>query len=443
MRLTDLDPKSAGPGRRPLLLRMIAFCIFAVPSNMVIAPVGAAGTVPLMLATGLFVLWVASSLLGLHDPVGARHPGRVGIALLLVATSASYVGLFSGWTGPATETARASADRWVILLLASTAVIFVATETLRTINDAMVLVRALLAGGMICCLVAAVQFFLKVNPTEWIGNVMPGFTNNGGDTAFQNRGPLLRVAGTTFTPIELAVVCSMLLPLSIWRGLYDTAGRKWIHWAGTSLLVFAIAITVSRSGVLGMTVAMAVLIPFMPAVARAWSFVILPIVVSALFLSIPGLIGTIFSALTPEQGDPSITTRTNNYPRVEAMFQERPILGLGPGNYAPTNALHILDNQYLNATVTMGVVGLLGTVAYLTLPGIAALRAARVAQAPALKSFAAAVAAGGLVGTVCSLTFDSLSFPVFALAYPLIVGLSGAAWIMTRNENLLIGKGES
>jgi O-antigen ligase len=422
---------------------MIAFCIFAVPSSMVIAPIGAAGTVPLMLAIGLFVLWAASSFLGLHDPVGARHPGRIGLALLLVATSASYVGLYSGWTGPNTETARASADRWIILLLASTALIFVATETLRTINDAMVLVRALLAGGTFCCLVAAVQFFLKVNPTEWIGSAMPGFTYNGGDTAFQNRGPLLRVAGTTFTPIELAVVCSMLLPLSIWRGLYDTVGRKWVHWAGTMLLVFAIAITVSRSGVLGMTVAMAVLIPFMPAFARAWTFVILPVVVSGLFLSIPGLIGTIFAALTPEQGDPSIRTRTNNYPRVEAMFQDRPILGLGPGNYTPTNALHILDNQYLNATVTMGIVGLLGTVAYLALPGVSAFLAARASRAPALKCFAAAVAAAGFVGTVCSLTFDSLSFPVFALAYPLVVGLSGAAWIMTQNENALIDKGES
>lgn len=425
------------PGGVPLLLRLIAITTFAVPSTMVLGPMGAAGTVPLMLATGLFVLWVASILFGLHDPIPQRHPGRIGLALLLLATSITYVALYSGWTGPSSITARASADRWVILLLGSTAVIFVVTEKVKSISDAMVLVRALLAGGAFCCAVAAIQFFLEVNPAEWIRNVMPGFTYNGGDTVFQNRGALLRVAGTTFTPIELAVVCSMLLPLSIWRGIYDTSGRKWLHWGGTLLLVFAIAATISRSGILGAFIALAVFIPFMPATARAWAFVCLPVMVAGLFVTIPGLVSTLLGALMPEQGDPSITTRTNNYPRVAAMFEERPILGVGPGNFTPPNALLILDNQYLLATVTMGIIGLIGTIAYLTVPGIAALLAARTASEPALRCLAAAAAAGGLAAAVCSLTFDSLSFPVFALTYPLVVGLSGAVWIMTKNETQL------
>ena len=429
-----LGSKSDTPGHAPFLLRSVAFCVFAFPSSMVLAPVGASGTVPLILAICLFSLWGASTLLGLHDPIEVRHPGRIGLSLLLLATAASYVGLYSGWTGPSSETARASADRWVILLIASTAVIFVAAEALRTLEDVLVFVRSLLAGGVVCCVVAVLQFFLKINPTDWIGSYMPGFHYNGGDTVFQNRGPLLRVAGTTFTPIELAVVCSMLLPLSIWRGIYDRRGHKWVHWAGTILLVFTIAITISRSGILGMFVAMAVLTPFLPSSSRAWALIILPIAVGVLFLSIPGLIGTTLSALTPEQGDPSITTRTNNYPRVEAMFLLRPVLGVGPGNYAPTNALYILDNQYLNSVVTMGVIGFMGTLAYLLLPGIAALIAARAAKAPGLKCFAAATAAACLVGGVCSLTFDSLSFPVFALTYPMMVGLSGNAWFKAKNE---------
>ncbi|MEV4988868.1 O-antigen ligase family protein [Pseudarthrobacter sp. LMD1-1-1.1] len=402
---------------------------------MVLGPMGAAGTVPLMLSTLLFLLWAGSVLLGLHDPIPNRHPGRIGLALLLLATSITYVALYSGWTGPSSIAARASADRWVILLLASTGMIFVATETIKTLNDAMVLVRALLSGAVVCCLVATVQFFFHINPAEWFHNVMPGFTYNGGDTVFQNRGALLRVAGTTFTPIELAVVCCMLLPLSIWRGIYDVAGRKWLHWSGTLLLVFAIVATISRSGVLGTAVAMAVFIPFMPRRARSWVLVISPIVVAGLFLSIPGLLSTLSSALMPEEGDPSITTRTNNWPRVAAMFEHRPVLGAGPGNYTPPNALFILDNQYLNATVTMGIVGLLGMIAYFILPGIASLLAAKTATAPALKCLGGAIAAGGTVGAVCSTTFDSLSFPVFALAYPLIVGLGGALWVMTKRDS--------
>lgn len=441
LNLSDFDPVASREGKVPPLLRLTAAALFIFPSSMVIAPIGAAGTVPLLLALVLFILWLGSAFFGLHDPIPFRHPGRIALALLLLGTCVSYVGLYSGWTGPSTVAARAAADRWLMLLMASSAIVLVATETIRTIADAMVYARAILTGGLFCCLVAAAQFFLQINPMEWVQGIMPGFTYNGGDTTFQNRGALVRVAGSTFTPIELAVVSSMLLPLSIWRALYDHRGRKWIHWIGTSLLVFAIAATISRSGILGIIIALTIFVPFMPAIAKKWAFVVAPLGVAALFMGIPGLVSTIFSSLTPEAGDPSISTRTNNYPRVAAMFEERPIIGAGPGNYLPDNALHILDNQYLNATVTMGLVGLICTVAYFVIPGIAALMAARAATSPALRSLGAAVAAACLIGMVCSLTFDSLSFPIFALTYPLFVGLGGAVWIMTKNETFLTQKG--
>lgn len=428
-------------GNVPLLLRVTSAAIFIFPSSMVIQPIGAAGTVPLLLALLLFVFWAASCIFALHDPIPFRHPGRLALGLLLLGTSISYVGLYSGWTGPSSVAARAAADRWVMLLLASTALICVAAETVRTIADAMVLVRAILAGGVFCCLVAAVQFFLQLNPMEWFQNTMPGFSYNGGDTTFQQRGALLRVAGTTFTPIELAVVSSMLLPLSIWRALFDDKGRKWLHWAGTCLLIFAIAATISRSGILGISLAMVIFVPFMPRLARKWAALAVPMVAAVLFMGVPGLLSTLFGALVPEPGDLSISTRTNNYPRVAEMFEQRPLIGTGPGNYLPDNALHILDNQYLNATVTMGLLGLLCTVAYFVMPGLAALLAARTAKAPVLRCLAAAVAAAGLVAMACSATFDSLSFPVFALTYPLIIGLGGAVWIMTNNENVLTNKG--
>lgn len=439
--LAEFNPATLREGKVPLLLRVTAAAIFIFPSSMVIKPIGASGTVPLLLALLLFVLWAGSCIFALHDPIPFRHPGRIAVGLLLVGTCISYVGLYSGWTGPSTVAARAAADRWVMLLLASTALIFVAAETIRTLGDAVVFVRAVLTGGLFCCMVAATQFFFQINPMEWFQGIMPGFTYNGGDTTFQNRGALVRVAGSTFTPIELAVVSSMLLPLSIWRALYDPKGRKWVHWAGTFLLIFAIAATISRSGILGVFVAMAVFIPFMPPTARKWILIVLPAVVAALFMGIPGLVSTLFSALTPEDGDPSISTRTNNYPRVVAMFEERPIIGAGPGNYLPDNALHILDNQYLNATVTMGSIGLVCTAAYFAIPGVAALLAARTARAPALRGLAAAVSAAGFVALVCSATFDSLSFPIFALTYPLLIGLGGAAWIMTKNEITAPDKG--
>ena len=434
----DFEIGQARKGQPPLLLRIVAFGVFFFPSSMVLGGLGAAATVPLLLSAGLFLLWTVSVLLGMHDPVGYRHPGRLALVALILATCLSYIGLVSGWTGGSTPVVRASADRWMILLTASAGIVLVTAERVRTMTDALVLVRALLAGGVFCCLVAVVQFYLRVNPMEWIQVAMPGFTYNGGDTPFQERGSFVRVSGSTFHSIELAVVAAMLLPLSIWRGLYDPVGRKWVHWCGTALLVFALASTVSRSGVLGLVVGMMTFLPFLPRGARRWFGMVFPVVLATLFLTVPGLVSTIGTSVTADESDPSISNRTDNYPRVAAMFEERPIFGTGPGNYVPQNAVFILDNQYLNTTVTLGIVGLLAVILYLLLPGLAGVQAARVARTESLKCLAGAIASAGLVAGVCSLGFDSLSFPVFSLVYPLFVGLGGAVWILVKREAKLL-----
>ena len=418
----------------PLLIRAMAFCIFFFPSSMVFKPIGAAGTVPMILAVIVFGLWVFSGIFALHDPLRVRHPGRLAVGILFLATSASYVALYAGITGGSTEVARASGDRWMILLVASAGIVIAVGEVVRTPDDALVFIRALLAGATFCCLVAVVQFAFHINPMEWFRVAMPGFDYNGGDTPFQSRGALLRVAGTTFHSIELAVVSAMLLPLSIWRVIYDRRGHIVFRLLGPALLVFAIASTVSRSGILGLMTGLALFIPLMPRTPRLWALMAAPVALGALFLTVPGLVSTLTGTVTASDSDPSITTRTNNFPRVEAMVSHRPLLGLGPGNYVADSAIHILDNQYLNAAVTQGLVGLAAIAIYLVLPGISSLVAARSTRDPQLRSLAGAVGAGALVAGVCSLTFDSMSFPVFALTYPVLVGLGGAVWLMVRGR---------
>lgn len=434
-------PGSSGksPGV-PFIIRAMAFCIFFFPSTMVIKPIGAAGTIPMMLAVVVFGLWMFSAIFGHHNPLKARHPGRLAVGILFLATSASYVALYAGITGGSTEIARASGDRWMILLIASAGIVLALGEVVRTMNDAMIFIRALLAGATFCCLVAVVQFIFQFNPMDWFQVAMPGFDYNGGDTPFQARGALLRVAGTTFHSIELAVVSAMLLPLSIWRAIYDHRGHLLLRLLGPALLIFAIASTVSRSGIVGLVTGMAVLIPLLPKTPRLWALMAAPVALGALFLLVPGLISTLTGTVTASDSDPSISTRTNNFPRVEAMVTLRPWLGLGPGNYIPETALQILDNQYLNAAVTQGLVGLAAIIIYLVVPGISVLLAARSTSDPKLRSLAGAVGAGAMVACVCSLTFDSMSFPVFALTYPVLVGLGGAVWLMVKGTSTTLSR---
>lgn len=421
-------------GQKFWLLQAVAFSIFAFPSSMVIAPMGAAGTVPLILSILLLTFWGASVLFGLQNPLDASHPGRLGFCVLALATCASYTAMFSGWTGGSTVGARAAADRWLLLLIGSAGIIMVASQSIKSVDDAMRIVRALLAGVFVCSVIALMQFFLRINPVEWIQQLMIGFSYNGGDTPFQVRGTFLRVAGTTFTSIELAAVSAMVLPLSIWRALYDRKGRKWFHWLGTCLLGFSLVSTISRSSVLGLTIAAIVFIPFLPKIARQWAIFVIPMAVALVFLTIPGVLSTLGGSLTSGNSDPSISTRTNNYPRVARMVSEHPFLGTGPGNYMPDFAIYILDNQYLNAAVTLGLIGMGATIAYLVLPGVASLVAARAAASEALRCLAGALAAGSLVGATCSLAFDSLSFPVFALTFPMLVGIGGGAWNLVQRE---------
>jgi O-antigen ligase len=401
---------------------------------MVLEPIGASSSLAQLLALGLFGLWALSSLLGLHDPVAFRHPGRAAVLALLLASCLSYAHLFAGLSGASTIDGRAAADRWMLLMFAAAGIAFVTTDCVRTVKDAMVVVRWALAGGAICCVAALIQFTTHTDPVEWITSLMVGFVDNGGSNAFQARGALMRVAGTTLHPIELGVVSAMLLPLAIWRALYDGQGRKALHWAVVGLFVLANALTVSRSGLLAVVIALAVTVPFLPKLARQWATIIVPLGAAGLFIAVPGLISTLFSAATAGNSDSSITYRTEDYPLALRLVTDRPWLGTGPGTWIPTNALDIFDNQYLLTAVTMGVVGLVGLIAYLLVPALAALTAARNTDGSELKLLAASAAAAGLVATVASGTFDSLSFPVFALLYPFFIGLSGASWLMVKNQ---------
>jgi hypothetical protein len=417
-----------------MLLRATAVVLFVLPANMVLEPLGAIGYAPMLCGLLVVVFWIISALYGLHDPIAFRHPGRVALALLLFASCFSYAALALGLTGDATVEGRASADRWLILVLVSVAIALVTTEVVRTMNDAMVLIRALLAGAFVCCVIAVVQFVFRLNPMDWISTAMVGFVDNGGQTSFQARGALMRVAGSTFHPIELGVVSAMLLPVSVWRALYDNKGWKPLHWVGTALLIFTVVAPVSRSGIIGLFIAVIVTIPFLPKLARQWSLVAAPVVIAGLFVSIPGLVSTLFGSFTSSSSDPSITTRLNNFPRVIELVATFPVTGSGPGTYMPSNALHLLDNQYFLAAVNMGVPGLIAIIAYLAVPGAFTLLAAFCATDPKLRLLGGAVAAGCLVATAASATFDSLAFPVFALLYPFFIGLGGSVWLAVRRE---------
>lgn len=415
-------------GSVPVLLRLTVLTALVLPANMVLEPLGASGYVAMIVALVLFGVWAASALWNGHDAIGCRHPARIGLTLFWLTTILSYLRM----TG-ADTTARASADRWLLGLLAVTAIVCVTAETVTSTDRALVLVRTVIVGATVTSAVALWQFVFRVDPLDVVRSVMVGTVDNGGQTTFQQRGTLTRVAGNTFTPIELGVVTSMVLPLAVWRALVDRSAGRVARWLPCVLVTVACVLTVSRSAVLGLVVATAITVPFLPRHARRWAAIVVPTCVVGVFVAVPGLIATLASSIGADPStDPSLATRVNNYPRVQAMIADSPWFGIGPATYLPDNALDLLDNQYLHSAVETGLPGALALVAVLVLPIVAAGTVACWARDPELRLLAAAVAAGCAVAAVSSAVFDSLSFPVFRIVWPVLVGLSGSVWLIAR-----------
>lgn len=434
---SSLPPATPRPGRvvgGPLLLRLTLFIVMTAPAYLVLEPMGAAGSLQQLMALALLGLWIVCAIFGRFRHRDFGHPGRVALMIWIVVSFLSYAAMMGGLSGSSTVLERAAADRWLLLLLAGVGLTLSITQSLLTREDVRRAVGWLMAGAFVCGAVAVVQFTTQSNPMEALQPLMVGFVNNGSGTPSQPRGAFLRVAGTTMHPIELGVVCSMLLPLSIWWGLYSKSPKLWRRWAPSVLMLAGSAFTVSRSAMLGLAVAAAVMIPHLPRAARRWALIVAPAVLVSLFVAVPGMMTTLFGAATAGTDDPSIAARTDDYPLAWKVLVEQPVLGHGPGTWMPDNAMDIFDNEYLMVAVTQGALGVGALLLYLLVPAMASLLAAKRAPDGELRLLGGSVAAAMFVAFVSSATFDSMSFMTFALLVPVFVGLAGTTWLLVIQQ---------
>jgi O-antigen ligase len=117
-----------------------------------------------------------------------------------------------------------------------------------------------------------------------------------------------------------------------------------------------------------------------------------------------------------------------DYPEVERLVNQAPWFGHGGGTYMPEIRMYILDNQYLTTAIELGLVGILALFVYFLVPLISAIVALRRSSDPELRLLCAALAGASLAAAVCTVTFDSLSFPMFSNVHALVIGMIGACW---------------
>jgi O-antigen ligase/polysaccharide polymerase Wzy-like membrane protein len=413
------------------ILQLFALTVMIIPSDTVIQAIGASGYPAGLVGLFAFATFIAATLLGFHDPLRNRHPVRSVLCLFWVSLLASYVVMDRS---ALTISQMASADRFILEIAAITGIALVAAECLNSLVDLRRVLRALTWGGAICGVIAVLQFWMSLDLSPYLRE-LPGFSLNFDNPGIIARAALNRVSGTAINPIELGVVAGMVLPLAIYLAIWDTERSPRRRWAPVVLIGLAIPTSVSRSAILAVVLALVVLVVLMPARQRVFAFVAMPFAVVVVFMSAPGLIGTLRSFFAAGTSDQSIATRIDDYPMVERMVGQAPWFGHGGGTYEFDNMVDILDNQFLKTAIEQGLFGVFALAMFFLVPVGAALIARRHTRDPELQLLCAALAGSGLAAAVCSLTFDSLSFPMFANVHALVIGMVGACWRLARVES--------
>jgi O-antigen ligase len=413
-----IDPVRPDGDAAITALTIFLVLLTVLPSRLVFGPLGAAGTPAQVFGIGLLAWWVTTRLTRRDHTVVGFSPVRRAMLCFGASVLASYI---AATTRPIDPVELRAADRAILSLCAWLGVVLVTSEAVRSRVQLEVLLRRMVVAGGALGTLGLLQFITGRSLVNVIQ--IPGLAANAQLFAASRDG-FSRPAGTAAHPIEFGVVLTMLLPFALYFALGNKDRSFLRRWYPAGAMAFAIPISISRSAILGCVVVLAFLMPTWSVQRRRTSYVVLILFVGALYVSIPGLLGTFRNLFFGISQDSSALSRTDSYSLAGEFISRAPIFGRGFETFLPS--YRILDNQYLGTMIDMGFVGL-ATVLGLFVTGVVVARGVRRRSTDAstrqlAQTFAASIAAAGF----CSATFDSLSFPMFVGIFCLVLGAVGA-----------------
>ena len=403
------------------------FLLLCLPSQLVFAPLGAAGTPARMLGM-LFLVWWCADWLSRSRAV--RLPSTRVRMWLLILAAAQLVSFVVAGTRPLSGVEMRSADRAMLTLCALVGVVLVA-EAIRSLDRLEVLLRRFVALTAVVALLGIVQF---ITAQAWVDRIsIPGLSLNSSLTSVLGRVGFARPAGTALHPIEFGVVLTMTLPLAL-HYAYRGGGRsRWRRWTPPAAIALAVPMSISRSAVLSALVGMLVLLPTWPRPRRRLAYGLMVLLAGTVYVTIPGLIGALKGLFLGIQEDDSARSRTDSYDLVWEFVRRDPVAGRGPGTFLPS--YRILDNQYLGTIIETGVLGLAALLGLLTV-GVLTARTVRLGSSdPDTRDLAQSLAAGVAAAAITFATFDGLAFPMSAGVIFLLLGCIGALRRLTRDTD--------
>jgi polysaccharide biosynthesis protein PslJ len=419
------------------LLTVYLFFLLAIPSALVFAPLGGAGSPSTIFGAVLFI-WYLLNWLHPSSPFGnGQLPMRAAALAFFCAILASYAAA-NRHPLPALE--ANGADRGLILTCGWLGVLLLATDGINGIERLQVLLRRIVFGATAMGILGIIQFFTSLDAARYI--VIPGLVANQPYIDVSLRGSLNRVSATAIHPIEFGFVLAVILPIAIHQARYAKSGLRIRRWLQVAVIAVTMPMTVSRSAMLGLAIGLIVILPTWPKRDRRVAYVVTVISLFALRAIIPGLLGTLRNLFFEVGSDSSTQSRTAAFGHAAPLISSHPLLGQGFGTFLP-NVMFFTDDQYLNSLIEIGVVGFVAILALFVTGWLLARSVRRISDDAEIRHLAQCLAASVAVMLVCYATFDAFYFTMAAGLTFLVLGCIGALWRLVKDERSSFGSGHS
>ncbi|MBB2890154.1 O-antigen ligase family protein [Flexivirga oryzae] len=421
---------SARPGRGPAdwgiwrfdvtaVLSLYVWMFAFIPSVLVFAPLGAAGTPAQMLGILTFLWWYSERLR--RGEQAHRHGATIRFALTLYAwgMTASYV---AAATRPIAALEINGSDRSLISLTAWCGVLLISIDGIASRDRLELLVhRIAVAGGVVAAL-GLVQFATK---RQWVDLIqIPGLSFNS-DLEAVSRSGFDRPASTATHPIEFGVIIAMCLPIAIHDAMHGRPGRSLLRrWWPVAAIAMACPVSISRTTIVCLVVGLPIVVAAWPRHKRRVMYLATICVLAVFYELVPGMVGTLTNMFTGISTDGSAKSRTDSYSYAFMFIERWPIFGRGYGTFLPQ--YRILDDMLLGILIGGGVVGFVLTGWFARGAVVTGIRIIRTsARGSWSDSLARALVAAVLAAFSSFATFDALGFPMVPSLLFLVIGLIG------------------
>lgn len=414
-------------------LTVFLVLVFVLPSVLVFAPMGAVGSPALLAGIGLAAVWLTAKMTPDSGLDRSWSPMRVALFLYAGIMLLSYA---AGHLRPLTELEESGSARQVILLVSLLGVALLSLDGLHSRDRLDTLLKRLLLVASVMAAIGVAQFLTGWDATKYVR--LPGLVANQAVVGVGERSIFNRPWGTAGHPIEFGVVLGALLPIALHYAFAARRGtQQALYWGIVLLMGAGVAMSVSRSGVVALAVAMTVL-AFAWAPRRLVNMGVGAVGFTAvLWAAVPGLIGTIRGMFMNAEIDPSVMARKERVPIVMDYIAEHPWLGHGFGTFSVEEYL-LVDNELFVTAISTGLVGLAAFLGLILAGVVIGLLVRMVSEDAGTQHLGQALAASLAGLLVCLYTFDAFHYRIFTAVLFLLLGVVGALWRLERPANLRV-----